>query len=136
MSQNAGTHDLQAVQAILMQYFDGLHRADTQKLSSIFDPHARLYAPGVRRSKKQWLELVANRPVPEALGHPFAYQVLSIELCGEQAMAKVSCPLLGRQFIDYLGLLKEDGDWRIVSKLYADNPFTPLNKTEEKPCHT
>lgn len=131
MNDDAICQDLQAVKTILMRYFDGLHRADTRMLDIIFDDNARLCAPGVRRSKKQWLERVANRPVPEALGHPFAYQILSMELCGEQAMAKVSCPLLGRQFIDYLGLLKEDGGWRIVSKLYADNPFIQCTKTEE-----
>ncbi|GAB3038166.1 nuclear transport factor 2 family protein [Bowmanella dokdonensis] len=114
---------LQAVEALLMKYFDGLHRADTQLLDSIFDQDARLCAPGIRRSKRQWLELVANRQVPEALGDAFAYRILAVELCGEQAMAKVSCPLLGEQFIDYLGLLKENGNWRIVAKQYADNPF-------------
>ena len=115
--------DLVAITALLRHYFDGLHRADTALLSRIFDDAAHLYAPGVRRSKQQWLELVANRPVPAALGHAFAYQILSVELSGEQALAKVACPLLGRHYIDYLSLLKEQGQWRIVAKLYADNPF-------------
>ncbi|MFO7704818.1 MAG: nuclear transport factor 2 family protein [Halopseudomonas sp.] len=115
--------DLPAIAALLGHYFDGLHRADTALLGGIFDDAAHLYAPGVRRSKQQWLELVANRPVPAALGHAFAYQILSVELTGEQALAKVSCPLLGRHYIDYLSLLKEQGQWRIVAKLYADNPF-------------
>ena len=115
--------ELTASTALLGHYFDGLHRADTALLSNIFDDAVRLYAPGVRRSKQQWLELVANRPVPAALGHAFAYQILSVELSGEQALAKVSCPLLGRHYIDYLSLLKEQGQWRIVAKLYADNPF-------------
>lgn len=116
--------DLQQVEGLLQRYFDGLHHADTRLLDSIFDDDARLYAPGIRRSKAEWLALVASRPVPQALGHTFAYQVLAIELCGEQALAKVSCPLLGRHFVDYLGLLKEQGRWRIVVKQYADNPFT------------
>ena len=115
--------ELTAITALLGHYFDGLHRADTALLNQIFDDDVRLYAPGVRRSKQQWLELVANRPVPAALGHAFAYQILSVELSGEQALAKVACPLLGRHYIDYLSLLKEQGQWRIVAKLYADNPF-------------
>lgn len=119
--------DLQAITALLWQYFDGLHRADTTLLNRIFDDEAHLYAPGVRRSKQQWLELVANRPIPAQLGHTFAYKVLSVECSGDQAMAKVSCPLLGRQYIDYLGLLKEQGHWRIMAKQYADNPFINPN---------
>ncbi|MDR6984188.1 hypothetical protein J2X32_002830 [Rheinheimera pacifica] len=119
--------DLPAITALLGQYFDGLHRADTALLDRIFDDEARLYAPGVRRNKSQWLELVANRPVPAQLGHAFAYQILSVDLSGEQAMAKVFCPLLGRQYLDYLSLLKEQGCWRIVAKQYADNPFINTN---------
>lgn len=115
-------NDLQQVTTLLLQYFDGLHRADVALLNTIFADEARLSAPGVRRSKSQWLELVANRPVPAQLGHAFAYQILSVDLSGEQAMAKVFCPLLGKRYLDYLGLLKEQGRWRIVAKQYADIP--------------
>lgn len=122
MNMDAKTAGLRSITDILMKYFDGLHRADTELLNSIFDDESRLYAPGIRRSKKEWLDLVANRPVPQQLGHAFAYKILSIELYGDQAMAKVVCPLLGKQFIDYLGFLRENGKWRIVAKQYADNP--------------
>ncbi len=37
----------------------------------------------------------------------------------DQAMAKVDVPLLAAHFIDFLGLLKEDGTWKIVNKMYT-----------------
>lgn len=126
---DAKTASFRSITDILMKYFDGLHRADTELLNSIFDDESRLYAPGIRRSKEEWLDLVANRSVPQQLGHAFAYEVLSIEVCGDQAMAKVTCPLLGKDFIDYLGLLWEDGKWRIVTKQYADNPHFSANNS-------
>lgn len=129
MNVDVKTGSLGDIRDILMKYFDGLHRADTELLNSIFDDESHLYAPGIRRSKKEWLDLVANRPVPQQLGHAFAYEVLSIEVCGDQAMAKVTCPLLGQNFIDYLGLLLEDGKWRIVAKQYADNPHVSTNNS-------
>lgn len=114
---------LEIIENMILNYFRGLHRADIALLDTLFDASAQLYAPGVRRNKEQWLALVANRLVPHELGHPFSYQILSIEVLGEQAVAKVSCPLLGNQFIDFLGFLKENEQWKIVSKQYASNPF-------------
>ncbi|MCE2596433.1 MULTISPECIES: nuclear transport factor 2 family protein [Motilimonas] len=120
--------DLAIIESMIGSYFKGLHSADTKLLDSLFDDNVSLYAPGIRRTKAQWLELVANRPVPQALGHPYRYQILSIELCGEQAFAKLSCPLLGEQYIDFLGFLHEQGQWTIVSKQYANNPFLQLKQ--------
>ena len=128
-----------AIESVLLHYFDGLHRGDTVLLDAVFDDHCYLSAPGVRRNKQEWLNLVKSRPVPQKEGYPYAYDILSIDVCGQQAMAKVACPLLGRQYIDFLGLLQESGEWRIVSKIYADNPFTTsqsVNGSKEAQCHT
>jgi hypothetical protein len=38
----------------------------------------------------------------------------------DQAMVKVHCPLFDFNYIDFLGLLKEDGNWQIVTKMYTD----------------
>ena len=35
-----------------------------------------------------------------------------------QAMVKVECPLFEHFYVDFLGLLKEDGRWRIVNALW------------------
>ena len=66
------------------------------------------------------MALVASRPIPADEGHGFNYKILSVEVLGDQAMVKASCPLLGHDFIDYLGFLRENGVWLIVSKMYAD----------------
>lgn len=113
---------------LVSDYFRGLHNSDVALLDSVFDEQAMLYAPGIRRSKAQWLTLVANRPIPKQRGDAFAYQILAVEVLGQQAMVKVSCPLLGEHFIDYLGLLFEQGRWRIVAKQYATQPLLG------KPC--
>jgi len=49
----------------------------------------------------------------------YAFKVLSLDIEGDQAMAKVDVPLLAAHFIDFLGLLKEDGKWKIVNKMYT-----------------
>lgn len=114
---------LEIIESMIISYFKGLHSADVKLLDSLFDSTTMLYAPGIRRTKAQWLDLITSRLVPQELGHSFSYKILSIEIYGEQAFAKVSCPLLGNQFIDFLGFLREHGKWQIVSKQYASNPF-------------
>ncbi len=114
--------DLDTITHILGEYFLGLHEGDSERLRAIFHPQAALQAPGLRRSRAEWLALVEERESPAARGDTFAYRILGIEILGDQAMAKVDCPLLGRRYVDYLGLLREDGRWRIVNKMYADRP--------------
>ncbi len=105
---------------LLEQYFEGLHHGNVEKLTAIFHPRCQLQAPGIRRSRDEWLTLVAMRESPAKRGDPFNYRILSIDIQGEQAMAQVDCPLLGSRFTDYLGLLYESGEWKIVNKMYAD----------------
>jgi len=112
--------DFTSITAILQSYFDGLHHADVDKLAAQFHPDAWLKAPGARRSLKQWLADVAGREVPATLNQPFAFQILSIDIVQDQAMAKLQCPLFDFNYVDFLGLLKEQGQWRIVSKMYTD----------------
>jgi putative lumazine-binding protein len=118
--KNVINDDLDVITALVQDYFEGLHHADINKLQRIFHPDAYLKAPGLRRSVAQWLNLVSQREVPAQQGAAFDYRLLSVDIVSEQAMVKLVCPLLGRTYIDFLGLLKENGQWLIVNKMYAD----------------
>lgn len=113
------TADYQAIHALLTDYFDGLYEGDVEKLRSIFHDDAWLKGSGYRSSRDAWLEAVANRPVPKAEGMAYDFNIMSLEVIGDQAMAKVDVPLLAAHFIDFLGLLKEEGTWKIVNKMYT-----------------
>jgi hypothetical protein len=114
------TSDFTEIEAILHRYFDGLHYGDIAILSSLFHPDAWLKAPGVRRSLSQWLKDVAARTTPAELNEPINFKILSIDVVQDQAMAKIHCPLFDFNYIDFLGLLKEEGKWLIVNKMYSD----------------
>ncbi|MGH1350798.1 MAG: nuclear transport factor 2 family protein [Methyloligellaceae bacterium] len=111
--------DKQIITKMTEAYFIGLHEADIEKLKAVFHEDTVLKAPGIRRTRDEWLNLVASRPVPQKEGYSFNYKILSIDIMGEQAMVKVYCPLLGSEFIDFLGFLKEGSDWKIVNKMYS-----------------
>ena len=122
--QTQNETDLKAVQKITRDYFDGLHRGDVALLQTIFEKQAHLQAPGVRLSRDEWLAAVADRPTPEGLGHSFDFQLLAVDIVGKQALVKADSPLLGKHYIDYLSLLKENDEWRIVNKMYAEASLT------------
>lgn len=115
-----GEEEFINVMSLVKDYFDGLYFADVDKLRSIFHDDAFLKAPGLRRSLNEWLTAVSHRPVPAVEGLPYDFKLLSIEVVQDQAMVKLDCPLFEHAYLDYLGLLKEDGHWLIVNKMYTD----------------
>jgi len=111
--------DYQDIIGLLQDYFDGLYESDIVKLKTIFHPDTVLKANNLRRSRDEWLDAVASRPVPKEEGFKYEFNILSIEIINDQAMAKVDAPLMAGHYIDFLGLLKEDGRWLIVNKMYT-----------------
>lgn len=111
--------DYEAIIGLLNNYFDGLFEGDVAKLRNIFHEDAWLKGNNYRKTRDEWLTAVAARPVPRDERMEFAFNIQSLEIVGDQAMAKVDAPLLAAHFIDFLGLLKEDGRWRIVTKMFT-----------------
>ena len=101
--------DTEIITGIIQQYFDGLHCGDVAMLTPIFHSDAWLKAPGIRRSVKEWLTDVANRATPKEEGRSYEFKMLALDIVQDQAMVKIQCPLFDFCYIDFLGLLKEDG---------------------------
>ena len=112
--------DFAIITGIVNHYFDGLYHGDVAKLTSIFHVDTWLKSPGIRRSLQEWLTDVANRPTPKQQGRTYEFKLLSLDIVQDQAMVKIHCPLFDFNYIDYLGLLKENGQWLIVNKMYSD----------------
>ena len=111
--------DYESVIKVLNAYFDGLYEGDVNILRNIFHEDTVLKGNGYRKTRDEWLDAVAHRPTPQNEGMAFNFNVHSLEIVGDQAMAKVDAPLLAAHFIDFLGLLKENGQWRIVNKMFT-----------------
>lgn len=124
-SENINLNDFDVITSIVQKYFNGLYHGDVALLTSIFHQDAWLKAPSIRRSLSSWLVDVASRPIPAQQGLAFEFKLLSVDIVQDQAMVKIHCPLFDFNYIDFLGLLKEQGQWLIVNKMYAD--IKPLN---------
>ena len=117
--QTGNKEDAQIIETLLHDYFDGLYEGDVTKLRNVFHDDAWLKGNNYRKSRDEWLAAVATRPIPKDEGMDYEFKVISLDIVDDQAMAKVDVPLLAAHFIDFLGLLKEDGTWKIVNKMYT-----------------
>ncbi len=111
------------IEDVLQTYFDALYFCDTDKLQAVFHPKA-IYAtadeqPLLYRTMDEYVPVVAARQSPASRGEPRRDVIDSVELAGDNtAFARVRCSIGSRDFIDFLTLVRSDGRWRIISKVF------------------
>jgi 4-oxalocrotonate tautomerase len=111
------------VTTVLENYFRGIQEGDTDLLRGVFAPQARLYCatdePLVEMSLDDYIALVEGRPSPASQNFEPIDRIVSIDFSGpKSALAKVELGIPGKQFEDFLTLLRLDGRWKIISKTY------------------
>lgn len=117
------TSPVAAVERVLQDYFDGLHQSDVTLLAGVFHPRA-VYAtadetPPLVRSMAEYFPVVAARVSPASRGEARKDAIDSIEFAGDNtALAKVRCSIGDRDFVDFLSLIRENGEWRIIAKVF------------------
>jgi hypothetical protein len=116
-------HDHQAILDVLKDYFHGIFSGDVALLKSTFHPNATLFGEvkgqPYQKSVDDYLAIVANRQSPAQLGETFQMKPLAIEILDNIAFAKTRCRMLGFNYFDYLALLRHEGRWQIVNKLFT-----------------
>lgn len=124
----ATTSDFAQIERVLADYFDGLHHSDTGRLRQALHAQAGYYCVNddgslLHLTMPQYLPIVDRRASPASQGHARADRVLSIEFAGPTvALARVACAIPPRAFVDLLSMLKLDGRWWIVSKVFQVVP--------------
>lgn len=112
-----------AVTAVVETYFDGLYHADIKFLGSVFHPKA-IYAtademPLLHRTMDEYLPVVAKRVSPASQGEPRRDVIEGIEFAGDNtAFARVRCSIGTKDFIDFLTIVRTDGQWKIMAKIF------------------
>lgn len=116
--------DMEAVEAAVNTYLDGLYEGDAGKLGEVFHPTAALTqvvnGELVITPRDVWLEAVRTRPSPRAKGLERRDRVPQIDIAGPtMAFVKVQCQIPPRYFTDQLSFLKIDGRWQVAQKVFA-----------------
>lgn len=107
----------------LQTYFDGLYHSDTGRLAKAFHPSARYVCATnddlIDLGMDEYFPIVDARESPASRNEDRRDRVISIELAGPKtAFARVECAIANRHFIDLLTLIKADGTWRIIAKVF------------------
>lgn len=107
----------------LDDYFDGLYHSDSARLRRVFHPAAQ-YACAtdghlLLRTMDEYLPIVDARPSPASRGEPRRDRIVSIEFAGPvTAFARVECAIAPKAFVDFLFLVRLDGRWQIIAKVF------------------
>ena len=110
-----------AVRAPIEAYLRGHATGDGEEWRRAFHPSAMV--TGLRDGKLQ--SMTAAEFVSRAPGKPPADEaqrkrrIVSIDVSGDAALAKVELDYPKVVFVDYLSLLKIDGEWKIAQKTYT-----------------
>lgn len=113
-----------AVRQAIEHYFRGHATGQDEHFRKVFHPDAKLFAV---RDGKFW-QLTSEEYITRAPGKPPADEaqrkrtVESVDISGNAAIAKVVLEYPQTRFVDYMSMLKIDGEWRIVNKTFYAEP--------------
>jgi hypothetical protein len=111
-----------AIEAVVQDYFIGMHEGDVERLRRIFNPQCWLFGENNSGTLEipfaGFLELIGSEPVPKAEGEPFDMRLVSLDRTNSVAMAKAEVRYQGSRYTDYLMLQKTAAGWSIVSKAF------------------
>jgi hypothetical protein len=115
--------DEAAIRQTVQYYFDGGKNRDSLTLRKAFHPDARmLFARDGKLVVVPIAEYIA-RVGGERLKHgevdSTERKVVSVDIVGDAAVAKLELKPPGALITDYMSLLKVDGRWQIVSKIFT-----------------
>ncbi|HEX9982508.1 MAG TPA: nuclear transport factor 2 family protein [Thermoanaerobaculia bacterium] len=119
---SAGAEDA-AVRATVEHYFRGHATGDGAHFRKVFHPDSKLFF--IRDGK--FASWTSEEYIGRASGSPAADEAQRkrsiewIDVTGDSAVAKVRLDYPAVKFVDYLSLLKIDGEWKIVNKTFHAN---------------
>ena len=114
--------EITAIVALTDRYYNALYTCDGDVVKDVFDPsaHVRGYYEGelINQNIPQYLKLLAALSSPEMIDEQVNAQIVSISLEGNTAVVKVTYYFESLDYTDFLSLLKINGQWQIVQKLF------------------
>lgn len=115
------------VTKLMETYFEGLYQADSSMLRNVF--HPQLSYVCATQGDELYLDLetymarVEKRVPPAQKGEKRDDLILEMSFGGSRlAHVKARMKLMGRDYLDYLTLIRSGDEWRIVAKIFAYVP--------------
>jgi hypothetical protein len=114
-----------AVREVMERYVEAVYRADGAVLRGLFHPRAAMngYLDGelLLGTPEPFFVDIESHPAMAAGGTPFKGEISGIQVMGRAASATLEeTGFFGStHFINYFHLLKIDGAWKLVAKVFA-----------------
>src|SRR5688500_19261408 len=115
--------DEAAIRQTVQDYFDGGRNRDSLTLRKAFHPDARMLF--ARDGKLvvvpigEYITRVGSEPLKPGEVDSTERKVVSVDVVGDAAVAKLTLKRPSAVLIDYMSLLKVDGRWLIVNKIFS-----------------
>ena len=109
-----------AIIAAVELYFQGHATGDSAFFLKAFHPEAKLFwvkdGALTQKTSADFAAGASGKPAPDEAKR--IRRIVSLDHAGDAAMAKVELLYPDVAFVDYLSLLKIDGRWQIVNKIF------------------
>ena len=114
----AQTTDLQLIEKTVMHYFDGMINHNSESIEKAFHPSATMKWNG-----EKFMEVNALNAISDYINLNDAVQmkasIVAINLVGDAANAHLKLEYETFYFVDFMHLMKIEGEWKIISKTYT-----------------
>ena len=112
------------VRNLMRRYFDGLYGADSAILRTVLHPafsYVNADATGQEfLGLDAYMARIDARTSPSSRGEPRNESVERIMLKdGQMGFVEAQTTMLGRDYQDYLTLIRADGEWKIIAKVFT-----------------
>lgn len=114
--------DLELVKETVQNYLDGGTYGDTAKMAKVFHPSAFMKFVDVKTGEFRDVPIAKYLEGGKAnAGKKIDRntKILNIDITGTAAQAKIELDMPNTKLTDYFNLLKINGEWRVVSKIFA-----------------
>jgi hypothetical protein len=114
----------EAIEAVIRDYLEGMIHGDFGKLRRAM--HEKCIVAGHYLGnydfmpREDFIDQLKGE-TPEPAGTPVVSSILSLDITGDTAIAKVRDDCFGSSFTDYLTFIRHEGQWQIVAKAFFDH---------------
>lgn len=130
------TDDERMIRQVVEDYFAAITDYDAAALERAFHPDAVIssYLPSGRMYRSpfsQWGRFIERERPADA--DRYQNRIVSVDIAGTAAVAKTDLVWPTVHYVDYLSLLKIDGTWKIVNKIWFQEPPRDDRPEDEAP---
>ena len=118
----APTPDETAVRAALEHYIQGHATGDGAHMRLAFNPNAHLFWSSAdtlaTRTAEEYIARMPGKPAADEGTGTRKRRIDHIDVTGNAAQAKIVLDYPDAYIVDYMSLLKTNGEWKIINKIF------------------